>query len=76
MIWVELDGGVCYELGDDSFLLQHLLQSLQRHWKRSSGLLSGHSRRQMFALLFLVSELSIFRPLKPSETGLATRFGG
>ena len=21
MIWVELDGGVCYELGDDSFLL-------------------------------------------------------
>ena len=24
MIWVELDGGVCYELGDDSFLLLHL----------------------------------------------------
>ena len=21
MTWVELDGGVCYELGDDSFLL-------------------------------------------------------
>ena len=21
LIWVELDGGVCYELGDDSFLL-------------------------------------------------------
>ena len=21
MIWVELDDGVCYELGDDSFLL-------------------------------------------------------
>ena len=21
MIWVELDGGVCYELGDDRFLL-------------------------------------------------------
>ena len=22
MIWVDFDGGVCYELGDDSFLLQ------------------------------------------------------
>ena len=27
MIWVELDGGVCYELGDDSFLLSGVVIS-------------------------------------------------
>ena len=31
MTWVELDSGVCYELGDDSFLLQAGRSLLQDH---------------------------------------------
>ena len=29
LIWVELDGGVCYELGDDSFLLNRPVEVLK-----------------------------------------------
>ena len=53
MIWVELDGGVCYELGDDSSLLpgqeiprrRHTQSELQRDGiERTAVRMSPHSR--------------------------------